>query len=232
MTWRKEYKPDVLSDEEAAPYLSKGVLARCGPDKYGHPCLYAASRNHFIDAENHDANLRTIVHMLDATKRDATEKGNGFIAVIIDQDQCGRKNMDTHLFIGRPGLVHILQVRACVRCLIIDYTIASSRTCLRVYFCCHPPLDDHDLMILNTTVAASSHHLEPKPKQTQTSGLLPRDAGGRLHHAHLLALPRRVGHHLPLPRREDAQQGQGPRKVRDNQLTGSGSVCLPACLPV
>jgi hypothetical protein len=112
VAWRKEYQPDVLSEEEAAPYLAQGVIFRCGPDKHGHPCIYAASKNHLIDAEHHDRNLRTIVHMLDATKRDATEKGNGFIAVIIDQDQCGRKNMDTHLFIGRPGLVHILQVHA------------------------------------------------------------------------------------------------------------------------
>lgn len=112
MAWRKEYKPDVLSDEEAARYLSQNVISRCGSDKYGHPCIYACSKNHFIDAEHHERNLRTIVHMLDSAKREATEKGNGFIAVIIDQDQCGRKNMDTHLFIGRPGLVHILQVRS------------------------------------------------------------------------------------------------------------------------
>lgn len=113
MAWRKEYKPEVLSEEDAAPYLAQGVISRCGPDKYGHPCMYAASKNHWIDSgERHEKNLRTIVHMLDATKQEATEKGNGFIAVIIDQDQCGRKNMDTHLFIGRPGLVHILQVRA------------------------------------------------------------------------------------------------------------------------
>ncbi len=114
MAWRKEYQPDALSEEAAAPYLSKGVISRCGPDKHGHPCIYATSKNHFIEPENHEANLRTIVHMLDAAKRESTEKGDGFIAVIIDQDQCGRKNMDTHLFVGRPGLVHILQVR--LRC--------------------------------------------------------------------------------------------------------------------
>jgi hypothetical protein len=109
VAWRKEYTPAALTAEEAAPYLAKGVVSMCGPDKNGRPCIFAASKNHLIDAENHDANLRTIVNMLEKATVESTEKADGFIAVIIDMDDAGRKNMDTHLFIGKPGLVQVLQ---------------------------------------------------------------------------------------------------------------------------
>lgn len=109
VAWRKHYQPQILSEEEAAPYLSKGVVSICGPDKQGRPCIYALNRNHIIDAENHDSNLRTIVNLLEKTTVESTRTADGFIAVIIDQEGVGRKNMDTNLFVGKPGLVQILQ---------------------------------------------------------------------------------------------------------------------------
>ncbi len=109
VAWRKEYQPQVLSEEEAAPYLAQGVVSMCGPDKHGRPCLYALSRKHLIDLENHDMNLRTIVNMMDKAVVESKANADGFIAVIIDQEDVGRKNMDTHLFIGKPGLVQVLQ---------------------------------------------------------------------------------------------------------------------------
>lgn len=109
VAWRKQYQPDVLSEEEAAPYLKQGVISTCGPDVNGRPCIYALNRNHNIDAEHHDRNLRTIVNLLEKTTAESSKIADGFIAVIIDQEGVGRKNMDTNLFIGKPGLVQVLQ---------------------------------------------------------------------------------------------------------------------------
>lgn len=75
----------MLSEEEAEPYLSKNVLLKCGPDRNGRPCIYAQGKNHFIDMDNHDQNLRTIVHMLEETTSESARVSDGYIAVIIDQ---------------------------------------------------------------------------------------------------------------------------------------------------
>lgn len=109
VTWRKQYQPEVLSEEEAAPYLAKGVISTCGPDKNGRPCIYGLNRNHVIDPEHHDANLRTIINLLEKTTLESSETADGYIAVILDQEGVGRKNMDTNLFIAKPGLVQALQ---------------------------------------------------------------------------------------------------------------------------
>lgn len=109
VAWRKQYQPEVLSEEDAATYLKHGVISTCGPDVNGRPCIYALNRNHLIDAENHDMNLRTIVNLLEKTTVESSKIADGFIAVIIDQEGVGRKNMDTNLFIGKPGLVQVLQ---------------------------------------------------------------------------------------------------------------------------
>lgn len=107
--WRKEYQPEKVDPVDAEAYLSLGVIHHCGPDKHGRPVIYAQSKHHAIDAEHHERNLRTIVNLLEKAKQESVRTADGYIVVIIDQEDVGRKNMDTHLFIGKPGLVHILQ---------------------------------------------------------------------------------------------------------------------------
>ena len=107
--WRKTYQPEHVEPADLEAYLSQGVITHCGPDKQSRPVIYAHSKNHLIDAEHHDRNLRVIVHLLDKAKQESVRRADGFITVIIDQQEMGRKNMDTQLFIGNPGLVHILQ---------------------------------------------------------------------------------------------------------------------------
>ena len=66
--------------------MSRGVLVRCGPDHKGRPAVYVAGRNHLIDNDNHERNLRTVVANLEETVALSGKISDGYMALIIDQE--------------------------------------------------------------------------------------------------------------------------------------------------
>ena len=48
--------------------------------------MYVAGRNHLIDPENHERNLRTIVQSLEEVVTESGKTSDGYMALIIDQE--------------------------------------------------------------------------------------------------------------------------------------------------
>lgn len=118
--WRAEFGPDRLTEEDAKWYLSKKVLVSCGRDKEGRPGTYVHGKNHVPDSSHIEDMIKTIVYLFERDVNQSVRTADGFTVLMIDANGCGLRNMDTKLFIGKNGFVHILQ----------DYYPESLKLCM------------------------------------------------------------------------------------------------------
>lgn len=84
LAWRKEFKPEGITEEDVAPLIDRGTMDIRGTDQDGRPIIIVNCRNFRQTPEDRQDILRCLSYMLERTTEQSSAVSDGYVNVIVD----------------------------------------------------------------------------------------------------------------------------------------------------